>query len=339
MTAAGELAAGFRLSGVTAAGENSGELFVLPSGCLCRIPLELLPLHQRSGGRAVGVRQPMVYLPSWQFLRRSGGSQPIRAGRQARFSASTDSPSVRPAQRLPWAEEEVAHGARALELGQDRAPAGRGAGGRAARALLSGPDWTIVHLATHMEVDEGDPWRSRLLLAPEGPSPAALTVRDLAEGVWRSNLVVLSGCATGRGRVFRGEGAISLARSCLASGSRAVLTTLWPVADRAAGEFMRHFYDALPRCGGQAALALREARRQMRRDPAFRDAVALGRLRAVRPARAHPRARFLRGPGCEPLPRHGRPSCCSGCLEPSGPYGDRPGRDFPVFKTVFPVVH
>jgi CHAT domain-containing protein len=118
-------------------------------------------------------------------------------------------------------------------------------------------------------VDEEDPWRSRLLLGPGSSPPGSLALADLAEGVWESNLVVLSGCATGRGRVFRSEGAISLARACLVSGSRSVLTTLWPVADRTAAEFMRAFYDSLPACGGEVAPALMEARRRLRANAAF----------------------------------------------------------------------
>ena len=213
----------------------------------------------------------MIYLPSWQFLQQTGASRPRRESGASYLGIHgfTDGSTGRP---LPWAEREVACGAQAF--GWDRVllwPAARLVDGRT-RAGLSGPEWTIVHVATHVEVNEEDPWRSQILLAGDGPSDTALSMQDLADGIWRSNLVILSGCATGQGRVFRGEGSISLARSCLASGSRAVLTTLWPVADRAAGEFMRHFYDALPRCGGQAAQALREARRQMRQDPAFRDA-------------------------------------------------------------------
>lgn len=265
--ATAELASCLRLT----AGQGNGELFILPSGCLCRIPLEILPVTGGPPAEPLGIQRAVVYLPSWQFLRRTeaSGSPSNSGGSYLGIHGFAGGPAGR---RLPWAEQEVTYGAQAIAWNRTLIQPAALLGGSRRHGGTPGPEWTIVHLATHVEVNEEDPWRSRILLEANPSSEGGLTVQDLAEGVWRSNLVVLSGCATGRGRVFRGEGPISLARSCLASGSRAVLTTLWPVADRAAGEFMRHFYDALPRCGGQAALALREARRRMWENPAFRDA-------------------------------------------------------------------
>ncbi|NJM80708.1 MAG: CHAT domain-containing protein, partial [Flavobacterium sp.] len=57
------------------------------------------------------------------------------------------------------------------------------------------------------------------------------------------DLVVLSACETGIGKLQKGEGAISIARAFQYAGAKNVLFSLWKINDYATSEIMTGFYD------------------------------------------------------------------------------------------------
>jgi len=62
-------------------------------------------------------------------------------------------------------------------------------------------------------------------------------------------LVVLSACETGVGKVQKGEGAMSLARGFQYAGSKNILFTLWQVNDQTTARWMQLFYEQLASTG------------------------------------------------------------------------------------------
>jgi CHAT domain-containing protein/Tfp pilus assembly protein PilF len=77
-----------------------------------------------------------------------------------------------------------------------------------------------------------------------------------------ADLVVLSACETGRGRLYAGEGVSGLARAFLYAGSRGVVCSLWSVDDRETAILMTRLYSGL-KDGQAAADALRAAKLEM----------------------------------------------------------------------------
>jgi tetratricopeptide (TPR) repeat protein len=125
--------------------------------------------------------------------------------------------------------------------------------------------YTHLHFATHGLVDLDYPELSALLLASEaGAGPAFLRPNDIASLTLDAQLVVLSGCDTGHGRVFAGSGAFSLARPFLLAGADQVLASLWKVDDHRTAQFMSRFYHHLFTESLTPAHALAEARQWMR---------------------------------------------------------------------------
>jgi CHAT domain-containing protein len=157
----------------------------------------------------------------------------------------------------------------------------------------------VFHVAAHIEADEENPWASRVILGSTDAGSAVVTVRDLEALEVRARLVVLSGCRSGRGRVFPGEGNVSLARVFLASGCGGVLTTEHEVEDRFCAFFMHRFFARLEESGGDAVRALHRARRDVSAEPAWRDPSHWANYRIYGiPGRIPLRARLPLAPIC-----------------------------------------
>jgi CHAT domain-containing protein/tetratricopeptide (TPR) repeat protein len=75
------------------------------------------------------------------------------------------------------------------------------------------------------------------------PEETILTALEAAElNLDKVELVVLSACETGRGRVAGGEGMLGLQRAFQLAGARAVVASLWRVPDEETHQLMREFY-------------------------------------------------------------------------------------------------
>jgi tetratricopeptide (TPR) repeat protein len=134
------------------------------------------------------------------------------------------------------------------------------------REAVSGA--TIVHFACHGFFDTEDLLDSGLLLSTtETPSRSdVLALRDLVEWRLRADLVVLSACETGLGKVVPSD-FLGLGRGILAAGARAVIVTLWPVEDAATQTLMIELYRNMARQRDEAgtidvALALSAAQQR-----------------------------------------------------------------------------
>jgi len=128
---------------------------------------------------------------------------------------------------------------------------------RFALALQEG--YSLVHIATHFVFHPGRLEDSFLLLG-DGEK---LSLADLKQGdleFSKVDMLTLSACETAMG-VLGGNGAEIESFGTLAQkrGAQSVLATLWPVADRSTGKFMRELYRSRQQLGVTKAEALRLA--------------------------------------------------------------------------------
>jgi CHAT domain-containing protein len=120
----------------------------------------------------------------------------------------------------------------------------------------------VLHFATHGLIDERHPSRSGLLLAADSGTDGLLTSREIYQLKLRSDLVVLSACQTGKGKILAGEGVQGLARAFFHAGARSIVATLWNVDDRWSETLMTTFYTRL--AGGETrSEALTHAKRKL----------------------------------------------------------------------------
>ena len=117
--------------------------------------------------------------------------------------------------------------------------------------LLLENNYQYIHLATHGIIDENRPSRSGLALS----AGSEITVSSKEDGMLRSSeifglnlnsdMVVLSACNTGLGKVVDGEGMLGMQRSFFYAGTSTVAVSLWNVYDRSTATFMNEFYKAI----------------------------------------------------------------------------------------------
>ena len=115
----------------------------------------------------------------------------------------------------------------------------------------------IVHLSAHGLIDDfqssGIP--GAIILAPSGDDDGAIHAIDILQLKLDSELVVLSACSTGRGRIT-GDGVIGLSRCFILAGVPSIVVSLWDMGVISAKLLMTEFYQNLAR-GDNRAAALR----------------------------------------------------------------------------------
>ncbi len=115
----------------------------------------------------------------------------------------------------------------------------------------------IIHFATHGLLDDVFGAFSSLALAPTDRDNGFFKAREIISLKMNAELVVLSACNTGRGKI-NGDGVLGLSRSFLAAGVPSVIVSLWAVPDAPTAALMTNFYGEIKQ-GADKAQALRQA--------------------------------------------------------------------------------
>ncbi len=117
-----------------------------------------------------------------------------------------------------------------------------------------GGAFRYLHFATHGEFNADAPLKSALLLARDEQSDGLLTVDKLYSLRLDADLVTLSACETGLGKIANGDDVVGLTRGFLYAGASTIVASLWQVDDQATSYLMTRFYDNLERTDKREAL-------------------------------------------------------------------------------------
>lgn len=235
---------------------------ISPDGPLAFLPFELL----RLGRQQVVETKNVTYVPSlsslaimpaqvttgprWDFL--GVGISRFDAGQQEWRA-------------LPYAEREVSEIASMFPV--SRTLSGSEATEPRMRSLDTAGElrrYRFVHFATHAFLSDRGTSLSGVVLSGAPGSDGVITAAEWPTYRLGSELVVLSACDTGLGALVAGEGVVGLPSAFLSAGTRAVILTLWSVADESAADFMPRFYRRL-KAGKSPAEALRETKLEFAR--------------------------------------------------------------------------
>lgn len=104
-------------------------------------------------------------------------------------------------------------------------------------------DFSLVHFATHGIVDEDNPELSRIFLQSDSEAEDGnLFSGEIYNLHLNADLVTLSACQTGLGKISKGEGVIGLSRALVYAGAKNIIVSFWSVADESTAELMMKFY-------------------------------------------------------------------------------------------------
>jgi CHAT domain-containing protein len=225
---------------------QAGKLIVVAHG-----PLHYLPFNAlHDGERYLIERYSLRMLPSASVLKYLSGRAVVKPGNVLAFG----NPDLgNPSFDLVHAQAE------AIAVTQNRPQSKvllrKEANETAFRQFGSG--FRYIHFATHGEFNAAEPLKSALLLAKDADSDGLLTVDKLYSLKLDADLVTLSACETGLGKIASGDDVVGLTRGFLYAGSRSIVASLWKVDDLATSYLMTRFYDNLS--AGDKREALRKA--------------------------------------------------------------------------------
>ncbi len=128
-------------------------------------------------------------------------------------------------------------------------------------------DKKYIHIAAHGYDHELEKELTGILFSPDENTQkitdSILYLSDTYGLKLSADLVVLSSCKSGIGRLAEGEGMLAMNRGFLHAGAKNVVYTLFKVYDQASSELTQHFFEQILTHSQGYAKALQAAKRQL----------------------------------------------------------------------------
>jgi len=229
------------------------DVIVVAHGALHYLPFAAL---RRTDGQLLVDRQALRFLPSASVLKFLKPSLKSAEGLLLLGNPDLNDPAL----DLKFAEEE----ARSLAKMNPRSRLLVRKEASETNFKKTGGVFSRIHFATHGKFNADTPLASGLYLAGDADNDGVLTVGELYSMNLDADLVTLSACETGLGKVANGDDVVGLTRGFLYAGGRSIVASLWSVDDRATATLMNGFYERLPKLSKQQAL--REAQLRTRQE-------------------------------------------------------------------------
>ncbi len=255
--------------------KKAKKLVIVPDGTLFLIPFEVLlteDIEEDAGWSDLPFlarEYSPVYAPSVSIYLNLNGSKTERkhdldllAVGDPDFTTLAPRPGVtqETLDPLPYTRAEVLTISAQLDDDRKDILLGRDASEARLKQALRQSSPRLLHLATHGLVDPIEPSASSIALGADENEDGYLYTMEILSLPLDAELVVLSACESGRGRVSRSEGVVGLGRAFIASGATGIVASLWAVSDESTSVLMEEFYRKMLGEKRPAGEALNEAR-------------------------------------------------------------------------------
>lgn len=234
------------------------KLVIVPDGALAYLPFETLVSESKGIATYLLERFAISYAPSASALaalkaHRAAATNDAKGiiafgDPQYAKTATGEAQSVRgnELRQLPYTRMEVNEIAALFPAADRRVLLGAEAREQNVKATPLN-QYRYVHFAAHGIIDEDHPARSGIMLSAgtDSTEDGMLQMSEVMRLKLNADLVTLSACRTGLGKLLNGEGMIGLTRSFLYAGANSVAVSLWSVSDIATASLMKSFYKHL----------------------------------------------------------------------------------------------
>lgn len=212
------------------------KLIIIPYNELNYIPFEIL---QDAAGGTLLTRCAIVYNYAAGFLR----SETRNQGRTYRVLGMAPFANAEDHMVLPVLASS------GNELTGLEGKQYKGAAASRQQFIQASDKFPVIHLATHALADDQDPAGSYIAFYGKSNAPDS-SYRLYEKEIYNlalkdAQLVILSACETGAGKLVNGEGVFSLSRAFSYAGCRSVITSLWKADDQATAFIMQHLHQYL----------------------------------------------------------------------------------------------
>jgi CHAT domain-containing protein len=234
----------------------------IPHDSLFLVPFVAL---QDKDGKYLIEKHTILTAPAIQVLDLTRQQRQKVTGKDVLVMGNPTMPKVGiPPVQLPQLKGAAREAVTVASLFKTKAITGKDATKAAFKQKLSSA--RIIHLATHGLLDDADKSipsafalgvGAAIALAPTSNDDGLLTPAEIVDLKINAELVVLSACDTGRGKIT-GDGVVGLSRSLITAGASSVIVSLWAVPDSPTSELMTEFYQQWQKNPDKAA-ALRNA--------------------------------------------------------------------------------
>jgi CHAT domain-containing protein len=275
--------------------QKAKSIIYVPDDALALIPLEVLsPTANAEVYPLAGI--PTTYYPSAEAMEISRNAQvggdwetellgigdPITSQKDPRWEATTElfaigdnTPTQTTAsvvntlrsagisfERLPGTSAELQGIAKLVEGNGGKTDVRVGV--EASRRKLLQTDlrkYRFLHFATHglLPIDSGLREPALLFSFTGNPTDMFLELSQILDLPLHSEMVVLSACNTGSGKLSKAEGVYNLGRAFMVAGASSVVVSMWEVADNSTAVFMQELYKSILK-GEPKNVALMHAR-------------------------------------------------------------------------------
>lgn len=243
------------------------QLIVVPSGRISTVPLEALITNSEEPGSYLIKQYSISYLYAASLMQTN---KELGKDEQIALFAPVDFSGLGLAY-LPGTKQEVEEIGSLFE--KNKNATNLFVEEKASKSAVTSDlvaKSNIIHFATHGIVDELHPERSQICLTTKNGSSGSLYTGEIYNLKFNADLVVLSACETGLGKLSKGEGIIGLTRAIIYSGAQNMVVSLWSVSDNSTSQLMIDFYNNLL-SGQEYSLAIANAKRKMITDAKYNE--------------------------------------------------------------------
>ncbi|MFH2219462.1 MAG: tetratricopeptide repeat protein [Pseudomonadota bacterium] len=213
--------------------EGAGILGIIPYG-----PLHYLSFATLSNGKNFLVdRFPLFYLPSASILGYTLDKR--RTGKKNLNVLAVGNPDLQnPLLDLPFTEHEV----NSIKWNFPNITVLTGKTATEDWVAANIEKFGIIHLASHGEFNTVNPLFSSIKLSKGSEGDGNLEAAEVFGLKINADLVVLSACQTGLGKVTAGDDVIGLNRAFFYAGTHTLVSSLWRVSDISTAVLIKAFY-------------------------------------------------------------------------------------------------